>query len=111
MWLIAHRSFCEGADEPLDLCVGVSQLPAKLGAAVKVPGGEIAPMLLRFAQKRWQALWCQQVIGQCRHNELVEFTFRNAACVDPSPFDAVLVHSQSRFFRDTAWYVLSKRPV
>ena len=31
------------------------------------------------------------------------------ACTDPSPFDVVLVHSQSRFFRDTAGYVFSKR--
>jgi site-specific DNA recombinase len=33
----------------------------------------------------------------------------DAACVDPSPFDVVLVHSQSRFFRDTAGYVIYKR--
>jgi site-specific DNA recombinase len=33
----------------------------------------------------------------------------SAACVDPSPFDIVLVHSQSRFFRDTAGYVVFKR--
>lgn len=33
----------------------------------------------------------------------------DTACVDPSPFDVVLVHSQSRFFRDTAGYVVSKR--
>jgi DNA invertase Pin-like site-specific DNA recombinase len=33
----------------------------------------------------------------------------DAACVDPSPFDVILVHSQSRFFRDTAGYVVSKR--
>src|SRR3954454_164184 len=32
-----------------------------------------------------------------------------SACVDPSPFEIVLVHSQSRFFRDTAGYVVSKR--
>ena len=32
-----------------------------------------------------------------------------AACVDPSPFDVVLVHSQSRFFRDTVGYVGFKR--
>ena len=32
-----------------------------------------------------------------------------AACVDPSPFDIILVHSQSRFFRDTAGYVVFKR--
>ncbi len=31
------------------------------------------------------------------------------ACTDPSPFDVVLVHSQSRFFRDTAGYVFYKR--
>ena len=31
------------------------------------------------------------------------------ACVDPSPFDVVLVHSQSRFFRDVAGYTLWKR--
>ena len=33
----------------------------------------------------------------------------DAACVDPSPFDVLLVHSQSRFFRDTAGYVVNKR--
>jgi len=33
----------------------------------------------------------------------------DAGSVDPSPFDIVLVHSQSRFFRDTAGYVVSKR--
>jgi site-specific DNA recombinase len=33
----------------------------------------------------------------------------DAACIDPSPFDIVLVHSQSRFFRDTAGYVVSKQ--
>ena len=33
----------------------------------------------------------------------------DAACVDPSPFDLILVHSQSRFFRETAGYVISKR--
>ncbi len=33
----------------------------------------------------------------------------DAACTDPSPYDVVLVHSQSRFFRDTAGYVVSKR--
>src|SRR5271170_760323 len=32
-----------------------------------------------------------------------------AACVDPSPFDVVLVHSQSRFFRDVAGYATYKR--
>lgn len=31
------------------------------------------------------------------------------ACTDPSPVDVVLVHSQSRFFRDVAGYVVSKR--
>src|SRR5215472_3404538 len=30
------------------------------------------------------------------------------ACIDPSPFDVILVHSQSRFFRNTAGYVVSK---
>jgi site-specific DNA recombinase len=33
----------------------------------------------------------------------------DAACVDPSPFDIVLVHSQSRFFRDVVGYGFSKR--
>ena len=33
----------------------------------------------------------------------------DTACTDPSPFDVILVHSQSRFFRDTAGYVVSKR--
>jgi site-specific DNA recombinase len=32
-----------------------------------------------------------------------------AACVDPSPFDIVLVHSISRFFRDVAGYTFWKR--
>ena len=31
------------------------------------------------------------------------------ACIDPSPFDIVLIHSQSRFFRDTAGYIVYKR--
>ena len=31
------------------------------------------------------------------------------ACTDPSPFDVVLVHSQSRFFRDAVSYGLYKR--
>ena len=31
------------------------------------------------------------------------------ACVDPSPFDVILVHSQSRFFRDVAGYTFWKR--
>jgi site-specific DNA recombinase len=33
----------------------------------------------------------------------------DAACVDASPFDIVLVHSQSRFFRDIIGYVGYKR--
>ncbi len=33
----------------------------------------------------------------------------DTACTDPSPFDVVLVHSQSRFFRDAVGYVASKR--
>ena len=33
----------------------------------------------------------------------------DTACVDPSPFDVVLIHSQSRFFRDTAGYLVYKR--
>src|SRR5665213_924608 len=33
----------------------------------------------------------------------------DAACNDPSPFDVVLVHSQSRFFRDAVSYGLYKR--
>jgi site-specific DNA recombinase len=32
-----------------------------------------------------------------------------AACVDPSPFDLILVHSQSRFFRDPIGYGIYKR--
>ena len=32
-----------------------------------------------------------------------------AACVDPSPFDVVLIHSQSRFFRETGGYLAHKR--
>ena len=35
----------------------------------------------------------------------------DTACVDPSPFDVVLVHSQSRFFRDTAGYLVYKRKI
>ncbi len=30
------------------------------------------------------------------------------ACVDPSPYDVVLVHSQSRFFRDSTGYHINK---
>ncbi|MGB0920290.1 MAG: recombinase family protein, partial [Alphaproteobacteria bacterium] len=30
------------------------------------------------------------------------------ACVDPSPYDVVLVHSQSRFFRDSTGYHVNK---
>jgi site-specific DNA recombinase len=33
----------------------------------------------------------------------------DAACIDPSAFDVVLVHSQSRFFRDSVSYGLYKR--
>ncbi len=33
----------------------------------------------------------------------------DAACVDPSPLDVILVHSQSRFFREVGGYVWSKR--
>ena len=33
----------------------------------------------------------------------------DTACTDPSPFDVVLVHSQSRFFRDAVGYGLYKR--
>ncbi|HEV2563442.1 MAG TPA: recombinase family protein [Rhizomicrobium sp.] len=33
----------------------------------------------------------------------------DAACVDPSPFDVILVHSISRFFRDVAGYTFWKR--
>ncbi len=32
----------------------------------------------------------------------------DTASLDLSPFDVVLVHSQSRFFRDTADYVVTK---
>jgi len=32
----------------------------------------------------------------------------DAACVDPSPFDVVLVHSLSRFFRDSAGHAVYK---
>ena len=35
----------------------------------------------------------------------------DASCVDPSPYDVVLVHSQSRFFRDTAGYLVYKRKI
>jgi site-specific DNA recombinase len=33
----------------------------------------------------------------------------NTGCIDPSPFDVVLVHSQSRLFRDPVQYGFSKR--
>ena len=36
-------------------------------------------------------------------------TMMDKACVDPSPFDVVLVHSLSRFFRDVAGYTFWKR--
>jgi Resolvase, N terminal domain len=44
-----------------------------------------------------------------RRNSSATLKAMDAACVDPPPFDVVLIHSQSRFFRDTAGYVLSKR--
>jgi site-specific DNA recombinase len=48
--------------------------------------------------------------ASARDDKRAEFQrLLDAACVDPSPFDVVLVHSQSRFFRDTAGYVVSKR--
>jgi len=33
----------------------------------------------------------------------------DATCVDPSPVDVILIHSQSRFFRDVAGYSFWKR--
>ena len=65
--------------------------------------------------------YCQErgwhVIGEfvdpgssARDDKRTEFQrMMDAACVDPSSLDLVLVHSQSRFFRDTAGYVISKR--
>ncbi len=48
--------------------------------------------------------------ASARDDKRPEFqNMMDAACVDPSPFDVILVHSQSRFFRDTAGYVVSKR--
>ena len=48
--------------------------------------------------------------ASARDDKRVEFQrLMDAACTDPSPYDVVLVHSQSRFFRDTAGYVVSKR--
>ncbi len=35
----------------------------------------------------------------------------DVTCEDPSPYDVVLVHSQSRFFRDTAGYLLYKHKI
>ena len=48
--------------------------------------------------------------ASARDDKRIQFqSLMDAACVDPSPFDVVLVHSQSRFFRDAAGYVFAKR--
>ncbi len=48
--------------------------------------------------------------ASARDDKRPEFqSLMEAACVDPSPYDVVLVHSQSRFFRDVPGYVISKR--
>ena len=61
--------------------------------------------------KGWHVI--REFVGagaSARDDKRPEFrSLMDAACVDPSPFDVVLVHSQSRFFRDTAGYVISKR--
>ncbi len=48
--------------------------------------------------------------ASARNDKRPEFRrMMDAACVDPSPFDIVLVHSQSRFFRDAVGFGFSKR--
>jgi site-specific DNA recombinase len=48
--------------------------------------------------------------ASARDDKRPEFqNLMEASCIDPSPFDVVLVHSQSRFFRDVGGYVVSKR--
>jgi site-specific DNA recombinase len=48
--------------------------------------------------------------GSARDDKRLELQrMMDAACTDPSPFDVVLIHSQSRFFRDTVGYVVFKR--
>ncbi len=48
--------------------------------------------------------------ASARDDKRQEFqSLMDAACVDPSPFDIVLFHSQSRFFRDVAGYTFWKR--
>ena len=47
--------------------------------------------------------------ASARNDKRPEFQrLMDTACVDPSPFDVVLVHSQSRFFRDSTGYAVSK---
>ena len=62
-------------------------------------------------QKGWHVV-CEFIDpgASARDDKRPEFQrMMDAACVDPSPFDVILVHSQSRFFRDTAGYVVSKK--
>jgi site-specific DNA recombinase len=48
--------------------------------------------------------------ASARNDKRQEFqAIMDMACIDPSPFDVIVVHSQSRFFRDPAGYVVSKR--
>ncbi len=48
--------------------------------------------------------------ASARDDKRLEFQrMMGLACVDPSPFDVILFHSQSRFFRDVAGYTFWKR--
>ena len=66
----------------------------------------------RYCQERGWALVREFVDpgASARDDRRPEFQrLMELATRDPSPYDVVLVHSQSRFFRDTAGYAVSKR--
>ena len=66
----------------------------------------------RYCQERGWAMVREFVDAgaSARDDKRPEFQrLMDMASTDPSPYDIVLVHSQSRFFRDTAGYVVSKR--
>ena len=66
----------------------------------------------RFCQERgWHVMREYVDAGaSARDDKRPEFQrMMDAACIDPSPYDVVLFHSQSRFFRDVAGYTFWKR--
>lgn len=62
-------------------------------------------------QKNWQLV--REFIdagASARDDKRFQFQrLMEAACTDPSPYDVILIHSQSRLFRNVAGYVMAKR--